>query len=80
MSCAVGCRHGSDLALLWPAAVASNGPLAWEPSYATNETLKSQKKRIIPVVAQWVTNLNSIHEDAGSNPDLAKWVEDLFLC
>ena len=38
MSCGVGCRHGSDPALLWlwhrPVATALIGPLAWEPPYA----------------------------------------------
>ena len=49
MSCGVGCRHGSDLALLWLwrrlAAVALIGPLAWEPSYAAGTALKKSKKR-----------------------------------
>ena len=38
VSCGVGCRHGSDPALLWlwrrPVATAPIGPLAWEPPYA----------------------------------------------
>ena len=38
MSCDVGHRCGSDLALLWlwyrPAATAPIRPLAWEPPYA----------------------------------------------
>ena len=38
MSCGVGCRRGSDPALLWlwrrPVATAPIGPLAWEPPYA----------------------------------------------
>ena len=38
VSCGVGCRHTSDLALLWlwfrPAAVALIRPLAWDPPYA----------------------------------------------
>ena len=49
MSCVVGCRWGSDLALLWlwlrPAAVAPFGHLAWEPPYAASMALKSRKKK-----------------------------------
>ena len=47
MSCGVGHRHSSDLArlLLWrrPVATAQNGPLAWEPPYATGAALERQK-------------------------------------
>ena len=50
MSCGVDHRHGSDMVLLWlwrrPAAVASNGPLAWEPPYALKK--KKKKRLIIP--------------------------------
>ena len=45
MSCGVGQRHGSDLALLWLwrrlADVAPIRPLAWEPPEATGTALKS---------------------------------------
>ena len=48
MSCGVGHRCGSDLALLWlwcrPVAVAPIGPLAWEPPYAASVALKRKKK------------------------------------
>ena len=48
MSCGVGRRHSSDLALLWlwhrPVATAVIRPLAWEPPYAVGVALKRQKK------------------------------------
>ena len=47
MSCGVGHRHRSDLALLWlwhrPAAISPIRPLAWEPSYAASVALKINK-------------------------------------
>src|SRR5512136_2561390 len=52
MSCGVGCRRGSDPALLWlwrrPVATAPIRPLAWEPPYASgaaHEIAKRQKKK-----------------------------------
>ena len=49
MSCSVGCRFGSDLALLWPwrrpVATVLIHPLAWEPPYATGAALKRQKEK-----------------------------------
>ena len=50
MSCGIGRRHGSDLALLWlwhrPTAAALIGPLAWDPPYA-GAALKNKQKKII---------------------------------
>ena len=49
LSCGVGCRCGSDLALLWLqhrlAATAPIRPLAWEPPCAVGVALKSKKKK-----------------------------------
>ena len=49
MSCGVGHRRGSDLALLWlwprPAATALIRHLGWEPPYATGVALQRQKKK-----------------------------------
>ena len=49
MSCGVGRRPGSDMALLWlwcrPVATAPIRPLAWEPLYATGAALGKTKKK-----------------------------------
>ena len=49
MNCGVGCRRGSDPALLWlwrrPAATAPIRPLAWEPPYAALEIAKKPKNK-----------------------------------
>ena len=48
MSCGVDRRRSLDLVLLWlwrrPVAIGPIGPLAWEPPYAMDGTLKRQKK------------------------------------
>ena len=50
VNCAVVCRHGSDLELLWLwrrlVAEAAIQPLAWELPYATDVALKRKKKKL----------------------------------
>ena len=49
LSCGVGHRRGSDVALLWlwprPVATAPIRPLTWEPPYAVGVALKRPKKK-----------------------------------
>ena len=55
MSCGVGHRKGSDLALLllWcrPAATALTQPQAWGPPCAMDVALKRQKKKFILTIS-----------------------------
>ena len=53
MSCGVGHRCGSDLAMMWLwhrlEATAPIPPLAWEPPYAMGMALKRQNKFIYKI-------------------------------
>ena len=63
MSCGVGCRCGSDLALLWlwcrPVAKAPIGPLAWEPPCAMGVALKRKTKKFGDLFYNNVNVLNT---------------------
>jgi len=53
--------------------------LLLQHNLAPSNRLKKNIFWRVPVVAQCVTNPTSIHEDAGSIPDLAQWVKNLAL-
>ena len=82
MSCGVGCRRGSDSALLWlwrrPVATAPIRPLAWEPPYAegaAQEMAKRQKKKkkvlLETVRCSQIQNIIST---------ISLWKQYYFLC
>jgi len=64
VSCGVGCRRGSDPALLWlwcrPAATAPIGPLAWEPPYAEGaaQEIAKKKKKKKPQKTHWLKSVS----------------------
>ena len=64
MSCGVGCRHGSDLALLWLWQANSDLPLSlgtsiccrWLPKKTKKKKKKKKKgkkEKEVPSVGQW---------------------------
>ena len=64
MSCGVGCRHGSDPALLWlwcrPAVTAPIRPLAWEPPYAAGVALENAKRQQQQQTPEYVPPLTRV--------------------
>ena len=60
MSCGVGCRHGSDPALLWLwrrlVATAPIQPLAWDPPCAVGAAQeKAKRKKILNITHSFIT-------------------------
>ena len=83
MSCGLGCRHSSDLALLWlwcrPAAVAPIRPLAWEHAYAVGVALKRQKENKKRKKKESDCSSWGVCGGVGSILHAALWVKGLLL-
>ena len=73
---------GSIVAVVVAQACSSAFRSTQELLYAAGMTAKEKKKKELegaPIVALWVKNLTSIHEEVGSIPDLSQWVKDPML-
>ena len=53
--------------------------VCWVKLFGQSSILFEKSILGVPIVAQWLTNPISIHEDAGLIPGLIQWVKDPAL-
>ena len=63
----------------WAGVIEQNSPYNINWKKFGNPVLILKHSKGVSIVAQWLMNQTSIHEDRDLIPDLAQWVKDLAL-
>ena len=74
-----GITNAKDLCAQLKCGIEDKGRLSVVSVYRAHTELIFQKHVGVPVLAQWLMNLTSVHEDKDSIPGLSQWVKNLAL-